>query len=114
MVGGPPFPFSSASLMPSNLTPALSDQQNTAVEPYAAAHAPVAYRGPDGPVGGEPGGLDVSRIVTALGRYKWLILALTLLGAVVGYVATRFLNPQYQVVATVYATPEGRTGRSGL
>ena len=34
-------------------------------------------------------------------RRKWLILALTLLGLILGYAATRFMTPLYQAVATV-------------
>src|SRR5256886_1256738 len=38
---------------------------------------------------------DWQRILGAVLRHKWLVLGITLLGTVVGVVATRFLDPRY-------------------
>ena len=48
------------------------------------------------------GGLDWRRIRSALLRFKWLILGVTLLGTAAGVGATRFLAPQYAAQATVW------------
>ena len=39
---------------------------------------------------------QLRRIIAVLGRFKWLIIALTVLGIVGGVVATRFVDPQYE------------------
>jgi capsular exopolysaccharide synthesis family protein len=83
---------------------ALAPAEPRALAPYAPA---AAAEPPAGDIGA-----FVSRVVAALNRYKWLILAATVLGLLAGYIATRFIKPRYQVVATVYATPNGRTGAS--
>src|SRR5947209_11461010 len=52
------------------------------------------------------------RYLSALYRYKWLILALTLLGVAAGIVIARRSTPQYEVHATVWLsaeTPQART-----
>lgn len=37
------------------------------------------------------------RYLAAIGRFKWLVLAMTLLGLLAGYVATRYIKPEYDV-----------------
>ena len=56
----------------------------------------------------EPEGVQWQRYVSALRRYKWLILLITLLGTGVGVVVTRFLKPEYQVQATIWIESPGR------
>ena len=51
------------------------------------------------------------RYVSAVYRYKWLILATTLLGGAGGFAATKLLTPVYQTSATVWI--EGSTDRNG-
>ncbi|MFZ5623562.1 MAG: GumC family protein [Gemmatimonadota bacterium] len=55
----------------------------------------------------EAGGINWSRYLAALNRYKWLIVAITLLGSAGGVVATRFLKPEYYVRATIWIEPNG-------
>jgi capsular exopolysaccharide synthesis family protein len=51
------------------------------------------------------------RYVSALRRYKWLILLITILGTGGGFIATRFLTPEYQVQATIWIeSPPARDG----
>jgi polysaccharide biosynthesis transport protein len=90
--------------MSANLTPALHDPQTTAVESYVPA-APVPYRPADGASEGS-GGVEFGRVLTALGRYKWLILVIAALGTVSGVVATRFIEPEYRVASTILLTGE--------
>lgn len=49
----------------------------------------------------EPAGPSLSRYLSAINRFKWLILLITALGLGGGYVATRFITPQYEVQATI-------------
>lgn len=62
------------------------------------------------PMGGpvEPSeGVNWARIVSALVRYKWLILAISGLGLGAGVLSTRFITPEYQVGATIFITDGG-------
>jgi capsular exopolysaccharide synthesis family protein len=56
------------------------------------------------PIPAEDGseGFQWQRYVSALRRYKWLILLITALGTGGGVFATRFLIPEYQVQATIW------------
>jgi succinoglycan biosynthesis transport protein ExoP len=59
----------------------------------------------------EPEGVHWQRYVSALRRYKWLILLITLLGTGIGVLVTRFLKPEYQVQATIWIeSPPARDG----
>lgn len=46
-------------------------------------------------------GPNIQRYVSALGRFKWLIISLTILGGVAGTVATRFIEPEYEVESNI-------------
>jgi capsular exopolysaccharide synthesis family protein len=50
----------------------------------------------------EDGGLQLHRIVAALKRYKWLIMAITAAGTALGTFATRFLPLTYATGATIW------------
>ena len=75
----------------------------SAVAPTAPSR-PVADLGP----AEYGGGLDWPRILNALVRFKWLILAVTLLGSVGGVGVTRLLKPLYEAQATVWIDEGGR------
>jgi capsular exopolysaccharide synthesis family protein len=49
----------------------------------------------------EPKGPSLARYVGAVNRFKWLILLLGVLGGAGGYAATRFIEPEYEVRATI-------------
>jgi succinoglycan biosynthesis transport protein ExoP len=69
---------------------------------------PPSY--PVEPMGGpvEPSeGVNWARILSALGRYKWLILILSGLGLGAGVLSTRLITPEYQVGATIFITDGG-------
>jgi capsular exopolysaccharide synthesis family protein len=54
----------------------------------------------------------IRRYLSALLRYKWLILAILTVGTVVSFAATRMLRPVYESQATLWIasqTPQGRT-----
>lgn len=49
----------------------------------------------------EPKGPSFARYLGAINRFKWLVLALTLVGLAGGVFATRFITPEYEVQATI-------------
>src|SRR6266853_177068 len=57
---------------------------------------------------GEPGalevdaGLDWRRVLGAVNRFRWLILAATAVATGLGVVATRLVKPQYVAQATIW------------
>src|SRR5882672_2434766 len=84
------------------------------------------YQGGGMPAGlGDPaaGGMPWGRYISAIRRYRWLILVLTIGGAGAGVLATRFLKPTYTVSATIFVEkapstsgpirPEGLLENSG-
>ena len=52
----------------------------------------------------EPG-IPWGRYISALRRYKWLMLAVIIVGTGASVVATRFLKPEYKATATIYIEP---------
>jgi len=54
-------------------------------------------------------GINWGRYLSACRRYKWLIVATTLLGTVLGVAASRFVKPQYTAAATIWIQPETPT-----
>ncbi|MDQ3696780.1 MAG: polysaccharide biosynthesis tyrosine autokinase [Gemmatimonadota bacterium] len=80
--------------------------------PDSAGYLPTGYA-PNGwqqeqPAPEQPAGFQVGRIFAAIGRYKWLIVGLTVVGVASGYGFTRFLTPQYTASATVIMGVGGR------
>ncbi len=59
------------------------------------------------PTGGEESAVDWHRLLAAVTRYKWLVLALTMLGAGVGVGASRFMPPLYVAQATLWLESGG-------
>src|SRR5205807_7966739 len=55
-------------------------------------------------------GVDWRRVLSAVARFKWLIVAMTVVGTALGVVATRFLRPQYLVQATLWIDQPDREG----
>ena len=83
------------NLVPSNEPPAHMAPASPNLPAAAADFSPV-------PVEEGSEGFQWQRYVSALRRYKWLILLITVLGTGIGVVATRFLTPQYDVQATIW------------
>ena len=78
-----------------------------AVEHALQPYDPAAY-GPAAPPAEETGGaLSVGRFMAAMSRYKWLVVVLVLLGLGGGFVATRFIDPEYEVNATIFTSGSG-------
>lgn len=60
-----------------------------------------------------PNGPKLGRYLGALNRFKWLIVLFVLLGAGGGYVATKFVEPSYEVQAIIMLEMGTGTNRSG-
>jgi len=86
----------------------------TSVGPQPTQNLPYLPQEVPGPVAApepEPGP-NLLRIVSALKRFKWLLLGLTAAGLAGGVLATRIIRPEYQVSATIWieTASEDRTG----
>lgn len=97
--------------MPSDLTPVPPIEPSSLA---AAATAPMAWEPAPPQQPQEEEGVSILRYLHALRRYKWLLVLLTIVGGGLGYVATRFVKPQYETRATIWiaadAPPSGRGG----
>ncbi|MFN8574394.1 MAG: polysaccharide biosynthesis tyrosine autokinase [Gemmatimonadaceae bacterium] len=56
-------------------------------------------------------GEQIQRSVSAIKRYRWLILAIVAVGAAVGFAVTQFVKPKYGVNATIWIAQNG--GKNG-
>ena len=82
----------------------LPVQLGPSAVPLAAPSHPASDLGP----AEYGGGFDWPRILNALRRFKWLILAVTALGTAAGAGMTRLLKPMYEAQATVWIDEGGR------
>jgi polysaccharide biosynthesis transport protein len=57
---------------------------------------------PTGPDEGATAGMQISRLIAAVLRYKWLVLAISVLGTAGAVAATRFIDPEYRAAGTIY------------
>src|SRR4051812_18674472 len=65
--------------------------------PLTGAHAPrPATWAPEPPDETPEAGAPIARIIGAIMRYKWLTIALVIVGGVLGGIATRFVAPVYE------------------
>lgn len=95
--------------MPHTLPPNDRPQLHTVLTvPVAGGPAPLrAAPAPfDEPM---PEPLDWHRVMAALGRRKWLIAGIILLGAIGGFAATRVIDPTYVAQATIWIDPRARS-----
>ncbi len=90
--------------MASSMVPA-SQQEPSALSNYTGADG-SAFGG-----GGHEQLKALRRLIAALRRFRWLILALTLAGLGGGILATRFIDPVYEVSASVWIETPGAGGR---
>jgi succinoglycan biosynthesis transport protein ExoP len=93
----------------------MSDQ----LVPSGGDHSPLtAYQPPPSMSSGPPVGPaknPIERPLAAVRRYKWLVLAVSLLGAAAGVLGSRYITPQFEVRSIVWLeaeTPDNQA-RSG-
>lgn len=57
------------------------------------------------------GGIPWERFIEAIKRYKWLVLAVAVIGTALSVLASRFVKPEYTVLSTIYIEePSQRNG----
>ncbi len=91
-------------MTPAPLQPVSPDSNpaSEALQPYAGAEVPGGLQpAPPPPEAGIPWG----RYISALRRYKWLMIGIVVLGTGGAVAATRFLKPEYKATATIYIEP---------
>ena len=54
------------------------------------------------PLEEQEGGIPWERFLAAVKRYKWLVVAIALVGTALSIVASRFVKPEYSVSSTIY------------
>lgn len=90
--------------------PSLFNESSPDLVPYDPQPPGPAFRG-DASI--EPQAAPVRRYLTALQRYKWIVLGVVALGTAAGAYATRFVQPEYKAEATVWIQTQGEVGTSG-
>lgn len=90
--------------MSSSMVPA-SQQEPSALSNYTGADG-SAFGG-----GGHEQLKALRRLIASLRRFRWVILTLTLAGLGGGILATRFIDPVYEVSASVWIETPGAGGR---
>lgn len=86
----------------------LPPSDSSAVEPYTGQTAVSVPQAPPLPPMEAEGGVQLGRYIAAIRRYRWLILAVVVVGTGIGLLATRFIDPVYTVNSTIYIrAPEG-------
>ncbi len=94
--------------MSSNLPAGLEGSDGTAIVRADPAAVPSGYNAPP-PLPAEERGPDFGRYLAAVGRYKWLVAFLTVVGAAGGVTVARILDPVYQAQATIWVEPMAGT-----
>jgi capsular exopolysaccharide synthesis family protein len=90
----------------SNELPSMPAGPNGSVPtPWKDASLEPAYA--PGPEPSRGGGLPLRRILAAIVRYRWLVLAAATVGAAGGFVATKFVKPVYEAQATLWLGGDG-------
>lgn len=80
------------------------------VTPNNPYNAPAAFPPPGPPhVAGHP---PWERYFSALRRYAWVIIAITLVGGALGFLGARRIRPRYETYATIWINAESPQARS--
>lgn len=93
----------SANIVPSSAGSSISPRHEAlpSLQSWGAAPPQAAFNV----------GEQIQRTVSAIKRYRWLIVAIISVGAAVGFVMSQFVRPKYQVNATIWiATGGGKNG----
>src|SRR5690242_13752400 len=92
--------------MTANYLPPSNLPAEVGREPSAVGY-PQAYPATWGSAPAEEPGIPWGRYISALKRYKWLILLIVVAGTAAGFGATRFMAPEYQVSGTIWINAGG-------
>jgi capsular exopolysaccharide synthesis family protein len=75
--------------------------RDTAIDVLQDGATPVDWGAGQQQAAPGPTGPTLGRYLSALKRFKWLIVLFGVLGGAGGYVATRYISPEYKVQATI-------------
>ena len=92
------------------IQPTASD---SAVDVYQDAPVPTEWEGGTNSPPPPSGGLKIGRYIGALNRFRWLILFFAIAGGGIGYAATKFVEPAYEVKATIMLEMGTGTNQGG-
>jgi succinoglycan biosynthesis transport protein ExoP len=101
-------PLQNEENMAGNLTPL-----SALPAPEPSPHSLVPAQDPgllSGPVEPREEGVNWGRYVSALKRYRWLMLLIILIGSTAGIVATRFIPPSYTAQTTIWVESQNSKG----
>lgn len=93
--------------MPANIVPSGSSQ----VAPRHEALPSLQSWGAAPPQSSFNVGEQIQRTISAIKRYRWLVIAIVAVGGAVGFAVTQFVKPKYQVQATIWIAQAG--GKNG-
>jgi len=94
-----------ASELTGPVTPALG---GSLTAPSAAG---LPWQGQLPPMEEPEAGIPWERFIAAIKRYRWLVIAVALVGTVLSVLGSRFVKPSYTVTSTIYIeTPTDRNG----
>ena len=99
-------------LMTPSSFPLIRNQPTGSVASAAPSSVGVRRGGSDAPPEGAESGPDWHRIVSALLRFKWVVILALLLGLGAAFAATRVLPPVYRAQANVWVDVPDRRGEN--
>jgi capsular exopolysaccharide synthesis family protein len=77
----------------------------------APGAAGLPWQGQLPPLEEPEAGIPWERFIAAIKRYRWLVIAVAVLGTVLSVLGSRFVKPEYTVTSTIYIeTPTDRNG----
>lgn len=91
------------------LPPGASGNQLVPAPAPAGLEPSMGYGGLQQPEEGPSVGAQIGRVIAAILRYKWLVLAISVLGAAGSVAATRFIKPEYRASGTIYIEANTKT-----
>lgn len=86
--------------------------RDLAIDSYQEGVSPAEWGGGQD-AAPEPKGPSLARYWGAVGRFKWLIALFGVLGGGGGYAATKFIEPEYEVRATILLEQGTGTNQDG-
>lgn len=85
-----------------------SQPQGLPPDPHVSITPHLGHAMPMGEPEAREEGVNWGRYISALRRYRWLMLGIVLLGSAAGVVATRFMPPLYKATATIWVESQSR------
>lgn len=91
--------------------PARTGNETPPPEESAGSSRPERWK--QAPGAADEEGIDFSRYLGALYRFKWVVVLTTGLGVAAGYVISSHVDPEYETEVTLWLEDQGGTDRDG-